>query len=198
MPTPDACPLRSVATIYDCTRGSVDHANPSRKRLGDSATAASLLPPPVICVSCEEIELEFDDPPAHSMIVYTLNNKEPAMFDVTPPASAVPVVNSPSSSPSRHHHNHHHHNHHHHHRHTPIPDSTDRPLEGDPGGLNSFIYQPGKRIRVTFLESRGVYITARIFIPVHGPGEEWGDSRKVLGYRYGHLFHRGFFFDAHR
>ncbi|CCW65341.1 unnamed protein product [Phytomonas sp. EM1] len=183
--------LRSVATIYDCARGSVDHPNPSRKRLSDSGNTASLLPPPVLCVSCEEIELEFDDAPANSVIAYTLNDKEPALFDITPPACAVPVASSASKSPHRSHHRRRRR------RHDSSSNSADDRLEGDPGGLNTFIYQPGRRIRVTLLESKGVYVTARIFMPVHGASEDRVGSGKLIGYRYGHLFRRGFFFDAH-
>lgn len=56
--------LRSVATIYDCTKFATEHTRPKSKD-SDEGNAGSgcttLLPAPVICISCEEVELVFDD-----------------------------------------------------------------------------------------------------------------------------------------
>lgn len=224
--------MRSVATVYDCARASAEQAKPSKRRASQLAASGGggvggafgggqpfqqygnqiqqqqlMLPAPVLCVSCAEMEIEFDAAPANSIIAYTLNDTEPALYDVSPPACAVPVMTSAALSasnrrgaggvsakgsaaagkkPRKHS--------------DDNDDGDDAELVGDDGGLHTFRYEHGARIRVTLLESEGVHVTARIFVPIAagegggGGGGGGGRAEPLLGYRYGNVFHRGFFF----
>lgn len=109
-------------------------------------------------------------------------------------------------------------------------------LHADQDGLHTYRYQPHTRIRVTLMETEGVYITARMFIalsPLNMTGGNnnnnngvitpppplpqrfstssvmscnassvsvisagCGPGAAVVGYRYGNLFRRGFFFNS--
>lgn len=196
--------IRSVPTIYDCRRASTEHGKPSRRRMEQySVLPSQLLPPPVICVSCKEMDLVFDAQPANSCIAYTLNGCEPALCDVYPPACAA-VSHTEQEIQSRR---------------TVLPHQLQPPpkepkaagvapagsLAAD-SGANTFIYQAGKRLRVTLLETEQVYVTARIFAPIYesgaggvqgstgAQGAAAGSSGTLLGYRYGNVFRRGFHF----
>lgn len=185
--------VRSVPTIYDCSRAATEHGKLSRRRVEQyHLQPGQLLPPPVMCVSCGDVELMFDDPPANGRIAYTLNDTEPALCDVYPPACAVPLQESGVQEPA-----------------APRCKDTAQasPVEGDRGGAHTFIYQPGKRIYVTQLETKQVYVTARVFVPIFegsdgalygssgGQGGSCPGSGKLLGYRFGGVFHRGFYFN---
>jgi hypothetical protein len=186
--------VRSVPTIYDCSRAATERGKLSRRRIEQyHLQPDQLLPPPVMCVSCGDVELMFDDPPANGRIAYTLNDTEPALCDVYPPACAVPLRDDDDHRGS-------------------AARRTDNagasPIEGDRGGAHTFFYQPGKRIPVTQLETKQVYVTARVFVPIFegsdgalygstgGQGGSCAGSGKLLGYRFGGVFHRGFYFDS--
>lgn len=181
--------VRSVPTIYDCSRAATERGKLSRRRIEQyNLRPEQLLPPPVMCVACGEVELMFDDPPANGRIAYTLNDTEPALCDVYPPACAVPLHEERRREEGA----------------TPAGAS---PIDGDHGGAHTFLYQPGKRIHVTQLETKQVYVTARIFVPIFegsdgalygstgGQGGSCAGSGKLLGYRFGGVFHRGFYFN---
>ncbi|GET88757.1 hypothetical protein, conserved [Leishmania tarentolae] len=191
--------VRSVPTIYDCSRAAIERGKLSRRRAEQYGVyPEQLLPPPVICVSCSEVKLVFDDPPANGRIAYTLNDTEPALFDVSPPACAAPTGDGAGGA---------------------IPEGNQRrscggrgddhvsPIVGDRDGSNTHIYQPGKHIHVTLMETQQVYVTARVFVPIFegSDGALYGDRSaqgssclgggRLLGYRYGGVFHRGFYFN---
>ncbi|KPA83938.1 hypothetical protein ABB37_02095 [Leptomonas pyrrhocoris] len=184
--------VRSVPTIYDCTRAATERGKLSRRRIEQyHLQPEQLLPPPVMCVSCGDAELMFDDPPANGRIAYTLNDTEPALYDVYPPACAVDLNESHNrnSQPRR----------------RDMAEAS--PIEGDVGGSHTFLYQAGKRLRVTEMETKQVYVTARVFVPIFedsdgtlsgstgGQGGSCTGSGKLLGYRFGGVFHRGFYFN---
>ncbi|AIN98559.1 hypothetical protein LPMP_231090 [Leishmania panamensis] len=186
--------VRSVPTIYDCSRGALEHGKLSRRRMEQyNIHPEQLLPPPVLCVSCNEMKLAFDDPPANSRIVYTLNDTEPVLCDVNPPACAVPMSNDTCGSRQRQ---------------GGKREDHVSPILGDRDGAHTYVYQPGKYIHVTLMESQPVYVTARVFVPIFegddgalygGRGAQGGSclgSGKLLGYRYGGVFHRGFYFNS--
>ncbi|CAG9574290.1 conserved hypothetical protein [Leishmania major strain Friedlin] len=192
--------VRSVPVIYDCSRGATERGKLSRRRIERyNIRPEQLLPPPVICVSCSELQLIFDDPPANCLIAYTLNDTEPALFDVSPPACAAPmgdgaggVTHDSDKGRSR----------------RGKRDDHASPIVGDRDGAHTCIYQPGKHIHVTLMETQQVYVTARIFLPIFegSDGALYGDrgaqggsclgSGRLLGYRYGGVFHRGFYFNS--
>lgn len=171
--------MRSVATIYDCTRASTEYTKPSRRRTGGTD---NMLPPPIVCVACDEMEVEFDDAPAHSILAYTLNDTEPALYDVSPPACAGPLGTARR----------------------PLDVHDKDIIPGDVGGYHTFHYQPGQTVHVTLLEKQGTYVTARYFMPIvedaegqvrGNHGGQGGSCGKLLGYRYSEVLHRGFFFE---
>ncbi|KAG5478702.1 hypothetical protein LSCM1_06106 [Leishmania martiniquensis] len=183
--------FRSVPTIYDCSRAATERGKLSRRRSEQyNISPEQLLPPPVMCVSCSEVKLAFDDPPANSRIAYTLNDTEPALYDVHPPACAVPIGDDTSG------------------RREKRAGDHPSPILGDKDGAHTHIYQPGKYIHVTLMETRHVYVTARVFVPIFegSDGALSGDrgaqggsclgSGKLLGYRFGGVFHRGFHFQS--
>lgn len=198
----EACErVRSMPCIYDCSRAAAERGKLSRRRLEQyNIRPDQLLPPPVMCVSCGEMELAFDDAPANGRIAYTLNGTEPALCDVTPPACAVPLGSDAVvavsgaarsgaggvGSSGRHDHV--------------------SPVVGDRDGSHTYLYQPGKHIHVTLMETQQVFVTARAFLPIFegSDGALYGDhgaqggnclgSGRLLGYRYGGVFHRGFYF----
>ncbi|AYU78997.1 Chitobiase/beta-hexosaminidase C-inal domain containing protein [Leishmania donovani] len=192
--------VRSVPAIYDCSRAATERGKLSRRRIEQyNIRPEQLLPPPVICVSCSEMKLIFDDPPANGRIAYTLNDTEPALFDVSPPACAVPtgdgvgcVKHDGDKGRSR----------------GGKGDDHASPIVGDRDGAHTYIYQPGKHIHVTLMETQQVYVTARVFLPIFegSDGALYGDrgaqggsclgSGRLLGYRYGGVFHRGFYFNS--
>ncbi|KAG5478913.1 hypothetical protein CUR178_05494 [Leishmania enriettii] len=192
--------VRSVPTIYDCSKAATERGKLSRRRSEQyNIRPEQLLPPPVMCVSCDEVKLAFDDPPANSRIAYTLNDTEPALHDVYPPACAVPLGDDVSagthgSGDGR--------------RREDWRSDHPSPILGDRDGAHTYIYQPGKYIHVTLMETRRVYVTARVFVPIFegSDGALFGDrgaqggscvgSGKLLGYRYGGVFHRGFYFTS--
>ncbi|KAG5504418.1 hypothetical protein JKF63_04870 [Porcisia hertigi] len=188
--------VRSVATIYDCSRAATEHGKVSRQRVEQyNLRPEQLLPPPVICVSCSELDLAFDDPPANGRIAYTLNSTEPALLDVNPPACAVPLGGSAPSRGERQ-------------RRGGTGDDHVSPIRGDSTGAHTLVYKPGRYIHVTLMETQPVYLTARVFVPIlessdgtlHGDtGAQGGSglgSGRLLGYRYGGVFHRGFHFNS--
>lgn len=191
--------VRSVPAIYDCGRAATERGKLSRRRIEQyNIRPEQLLPSPVICVSCSEMKLIFEDPPANGRIAYTLNDTEPALFDVSPPACAVPtgdgaggVTHDGDKGRSR----------------GGKRDDHVSPIVGDRDGAHTYIYQPGKYIHVTLMETQQVYVTARVFLPIFegSDGALYGDrgaqggsclgSGRLLGYRYGGVFHRGFYFN---
>ncbi|KPI87447.1 hypothetical protein ABL78_3478 [Leptomonas seymouri] len=184
--------VRSVPSIYNCSRAVAERGKLSRRRIEQyNLKPEQLLPPPVMCVSCGDVELMFDDPPANGRIAYTLNNTEPALYDVYPPACAAPLHESNTRDSAARRRSH----------------SEGSSIAGDRGGAHTFLYQPGKRIRVTQLETEQVYVTARVFLPIFegsdgalygntgGQGGSCAGDGKLLGYRFGGVFHRGFYFN---
>ncbi|KAK7194318.1 Chitobiase/beta-hexosaminidase C-terminal domain containing protein [Novymonas esmeraldas] len=187
--------VRSVPTIYDCSRAATERGKLSRRRVEQyNIRPDQLLPPPVMCVACNEMELAFDDAPVNGKIAYTLNDTEPALFDVHPPACAVPLHDAGGAAE--------------HARAAPERDDAQTsPIHGDSDGAHTYLYQPGRHIHVTQLETQRAYITARVFVPIFegSDGALYGDrgaqggnclgSGRLLGYRYGGVFHRGFYFN---
>ncbi|EPY16192.1 hypothetical protein STCU_11485 [Strigomonas culicis] len=96
---PSSLLWRSPACLYDCTLQrarelpsySIPKAVQRLREMGGAAARAQPPPTPVMCISCSEVELVFEEPPANSKIAYTINGSEPALFDVDPPACAAPL-----------------------------------------------------------------------------------------------------------
>lgn len=193
------------------------------------------LPSPVFSVSCAELEVGFDEPPANGLLAYTMNASEPLLNDVDPPAcaaapsllvgggaagahgtrpqaallsvntDAVRFVHAASMNQI-----------------TSDPNSSgaggcltsseapgEESLPPDTNGLHTFLYKSGQRIRVPFVDADGLYITARIFLPVYANAAGAGDSSSrdqrggvttnasagpKVGYRMSPAFCRGFHF----
>ncbi|EPY43650.1 hypothetical protein AGDE_00271 [Angomonas deanei] len=183
---------RSGAAIYDCTYATAMQLDPSKRRSSDHQAATSFLPAPVLCISCSDVELEFEEPPAHCLIAYTLNGKEPALYDVDPPACAAPL---PALSAHRRGGDH-------------AVTNTPRKrtdVTGDLEGMNTYIYRVNKIIKISLLSAETVHVTARVFLPVYEDGSgqvrgnyggQGGSGGTLLGYRYGDVFHRAFYFSG--
>eukprot|EP00164_Ancoracysta_twista_P022608 GFYU01041759.1.p1 GENE.GFYU01041759.1~~GFYU01041759.1.p1 ORF type:complete len:177 (+),score=23.61 GFYU01041759.1:44-532(+) len=63
---------RSEAAVYDVSL---------QKLTRSSKTRRGRLPAPVICVTCNDLYLAFDDPPASFILMYTLDGTEPSIGD---------------------------------------------------------------------------------------------------------------------
>ncbi|CCD20467.1 hypothetical protein ERJ75_001237000 [Trypanosoma vivax] len=171
-PAMNDCPTgrrhkRSSAAVYDCRRGAKWNRG-LREEKGDGVGQSDLdnsLSPPIICISCKESEVFFDDPPAGGIICYTLDCTEPRA-----PNAAMVALHMSSVG---------------------LPRPVRLEEEAGPASeVNSStrIYRPGQPIYVTQLEVEQVYLTARTFIPIVDPVA--GGS--VTGYRFSERFFRGF------
>eukprot|EP00796_Vickermania_ingenoplastis_P009824 gene9824-6897_t len=179
----------SRCAVYDAASGSLrlqrQNSGPDTMGAGGMSpyTINPALPPP--------LEVGFEDPPANSRIAYTLNHTEPALTDVYPPACAA------LSSKE----------------HNKIlggreeDNGSTATLPPDTNGFHTFLYESGRKIRLSLLDASGMYITA----PAPGPGghhqldrhhretgareeaeQGVGGDHRLVGYRFSAAFHRGF------
>ncbi|CBH13328.1 hypothetical protein, conserved [Trypanosoma brucei gambiense DAL972] len=159
--------IRSSAAVYDCRRGTswnreardeggLHPHNNDRTHRGD-------LSPPVICVSCSEMEVFFEDPPAGGVVCYTLDRTEPAApGGATAPEQAVRVG---------------------------LGTGAQQLARSGPGpNFSTYVYKSNQPIHVTLLQTEQVFVTARTFIPVADGAA--GDA--VTCYRFSDRFFRGF------
>ncbi|KEG08671.1 hypothetical protein DQ04_06671010 [Trypanosoma grayi] len=153
--------VRSTAAVYDCCRASAWNRE-LRDEAGEQQESYSLLPP-TICISCREMELFFEDPPAGGIICYTLDSTEPLQPDATTTATHMAGLG--------------------------FNGATRLPTTGvkEPN-MSTHIYRENQPIHVTLLKTEQVFVTARTFIPVVDPSA----GGAVTGYRHGERFYRGF------
>lgn len=176
----------SRCVLYDAHAGTSPAVMAMERQLSPYSPYADAIdvhiPPPVMCVSCSELDFSFDEPPAGSQIAYTLNRTEPALVDVSPPACAASAASLPRE----------------------MREGSALYLPGDSQGMHTHTYHSGGKVRLSLLEAEGMYVTARIFIPIFSEGNDYhrsasepgvgGGGGRVIGYRYGAVFHRGFHF----
>ncbi|KAH9593548.1 hypothetical protein LSM04_009730 [Trypanosoma melophagium] len=158
--------VRSSAAVYDCCRATTWNRGPREEAFeeGERFQQQQSLPPPSICISCNEMELFFEDPPAGGIICYTLDNTEPVQPDATTTSAYMAGIGFSGA--------------------THLPMSHENKLS-----LSTHIYKENQPIHVTLLKTEEVFLAARIFIPVVDPAA----SGAVTSYRYGERFYRGFF-----